>query len=108
MNKTMLKKREGKFQNGTSIVGLGTNPCRLGRGTMGISVEIFREKKKEKQDTNKLSVFFFFFLTVKLVILKNVFKEPWENVENLDFHRKMALKMKQLLIKQKQLFKTDK
>jgi len=61
MNKTMLKKREGKFQNGASIVGLGTNPCRLGQGTMGISVEIFREKKKGKQDTNKLSGFFFFF-----------------------------------------------
>lgn len=58
MKKRVLKKREGKFQNGTSIVGLGSNPCRLGQGTMGISMEIFREKKKEKQDTNKLSVFF--------------------------------------------------
>ena len=72
---------------------------------MGISVEIFREKKKEKQDTNTLSGFFWLF---NELYWKTFFKEPWENVENLDFHRKMALKMKWLLIKQKQLFKTDK
>ena len=62
MKNRVLKKREGKFQNGTSIVGLGSNPCRLGQGTMGILMEIFREKTKEKQDTNKCLVFFVFFL----------------------------------------------
>ena len=55
--------------------------------------------EKEKQDTNKLSGFFWLF---NELYWKTFFKEPWENVENLDFHRKMALKMKRLLIKQKQ------
>ena len=75
---------------------------------MGILMEIFREKTKEKQDTNKCLFFVFVFFLLFNELYWKTFKEPWENVENLDFHRKMALKMKWLLIKQKQLFKTDK
>lgn len=55
--KNSVEEKGGKIPKCTSIVGLGSNLCRLGQRPMGISMEMFREKKKEKQDTNKLSVF---------------------------------------------------